>query len=129
MSIEIERSIDVEEAVRLALKDHLTVYCRPLPKTYKLPNILISQVGGRDENKVDNFEIVLDARAKHEAAAMEYLRNAVGALKAMAGSSGTQIRHVTVTSSGSWGSDPARPDLAMCSARLTVVAHLESATI
>lgn len=126
--IDIERSIDVEDAVRMTLADHLTVYCRPLPASYSLPCILVTQVGGSDTNKIDTFEITLDSRAKEEAEALEYLRNAVGVLKAVAGSN-TPIRHVSVNSSGSWGADPVRPDLAMCSARLEVVAHLENVTI
>ena len=127
--ISIERSIDVEDEIRIALSDYMTVYCRPLPADYKLPCILVTQVGGSDENKVDTFEVVLDSRADTEAVAMEYLRNAVGILKAVASKQSTAIRHVTVNSSGSWGADPARPDLAMCSARLAIVAHLENATI
>jgi hypothetical protein len=126
--IDIERSIDIEDAVRMALADHLTVYCRPLPASYSLPCILVTQVGGSDTNKIDTFEITLDSRAKEEADALEYLRNAVGVLKAVAGSN-TPIRHISVNSSGSWGADPVRPDLAMCSARLEVVAHLENVTI
>ena len=127
--IDIERSIDVEDEVRKILEDYVNVYCRPLPASYELPNILVTQVGGTDENKVDTFEIVLDSRASHEAEALEYLRNAVGILKARAGRSDTPIRFVTVNSSGSWGMDPVREDLAMCSARLEVVAHLENVTI
>lgn len=122
----IERSIDIEDAVRLALKDHMTVYCRPLPKDYSLPCILVSKVGGTDRDKIDTFEVVLDSRAKTEYEADLTLRNAIGVLKAV---EGTAIRYVTVNSSGSWGSDPARPDLAMCSARLRIVAHIEHATI
>lgn len=129
MSIEIKRSIDVEDAVRMALEDHLIVYCRPLPADFVLPNILVTQVGGGDTDEIDAFDIVLDSRAGTEAEAMEYLRNATGVLKAKAGGSDTAIRHVTVTSTGSWGSDPARPDLAMCSARMVVIAHQEQVTI
>lgn len=129
MSIEIERSIDIEDAVRNALKDHLTTYCRPLPALYTLPNILVTQVGGSDANKIDTFEVTLDARAETEASALEYLRNAIGALKAAARNRAMPIRHVRVNSSGSWGADPVRPDLAMCSARLEIVAHLEQTTI
>lgn len=122
----IERSIDIEDAVRLALVDHLTAYCRPLPKDYSLPCILVSKVGGSDRDKIDTFEVTLDSRARTEYEADLTLRNAVGILKAV---EGTAIRYVTVNSSGSWGSDPARPDLAMCSARLRIVAHVERATI
>ena len=129
MSLEIERSIDIEDAVRIALQDYLTVYCRPLPAAFSRPCILVTQVGGSDSNKIDNFEVVLDSRADNEAEALEYLRNAVGILKASICDSATPIRYVTVNSSGSWGADPVRPELAMCSARLTITAHLENATI
>lgn len=123
--IEIERSMDIEDAVRLALAEHMTVYCRPLQASYSLPNILVSQVGGSDTNKIDTFQVTLDARAETEAEALEYLRNAVGVLK----KGSDNIRYVRVNSSGSWGYDPVRPDLAMCSARLEIVAHLETTTI
>ena len=76
MSLEIERSIDIEDAVRTALAEHLTAYCRPLPASYTLPCILVTQVGGYDANKIDTFEVVLDSRAQTEAEALEYLRNA-----------------------------------------------------
>lgn len=127
--MDIKRSIDVEYAIKLLLDSMLTAYCRPLPADYSLPNILISQVGGSDENDVDTFEIVLDARAETEADANEYMRNAIGILKAKAGLPDNEIRSVRVTSSGSWGADPVRPDLAMYSSRLSVVAHLEQTTI
>lgn len=123
----IERSIDIEDAVRLVLSDHLTAYCRPLPKDYTLPCVLISKVGGTDRDKIDTHEVVLDARARTEYDADLTLRNAIGLLKAAG--DGTAIRYVQVTSSGSWGSDPVRPDLAMCSARLRITAHVERATI
>lgn len=123
--MEIERSMDIEDAVRLALTEYLNVYCRPLPASYSLPNILVSQVGGSDTNKIDTFQVTLDARAETEAEALEYLRNAIGVLK----KGSDNIRYVRVNSSGSWGYDPVRPDLAMCSARLEIVAHLETTTI
>ena len=113
--------------MRLALADYLTAYCRPLPVDYDLPCILVSKVGGTDRDKIDTFEVVLDSRARTEYEADLTLRNAVGILKAT--NHPSPIRYVTVTSSGSWGSDPVRPDLAMCSARLRIVAHVEQATI
>lgn len=127
--MEIERSIDIEDAVRIALMDHFRAYCRPLPADYRLPCLLITQVGGSDENTIDTFEVVIDSRAETDAEALEYLRNAVGVLKIVAKGQQTALRHVEVNSSGSWGNDPVRPDLAMCSARLQVVAHLETVTI
>jgi hypothetical protein len=54
---------------------------------------------------------------------MDTLNTAVGILKAVAAEQTTALRHVTINSSGSWGTDPVRPDLAMCSARVTVSAH------
>ena len=122
----IERSVDIEDEVRRALKDHLTIYCRPLPASYTLPNILVSQVGGSDADKIDTFEIVLDSRGETEGSALLTLRNAVGLLRKVAADQTTAIRFVQVVSSGSWGRDPVRPDLAMCSARVRIVAHLEN---
>lgn len=127
--MEILRSIDIEDTVREVLADHLTTYCRPLPKNYTLPCILVSQVGGSDINKVDTFEIVLDSRAEDEATALLTLRNAVGILRQAEKNQNTPINSINVNSSGSWGSDPVRPDLAMCSARVRVTAHLESTMI
>lgn len=127
--MEIQRSIDIEDVVREILEAHQTAYCRPLPKDFTLPNTLISQVGGSDTNQVDTFEIVLDSRAENEADALLTLRNAVGILRQAVKSQDTPINHIKVNSSGSWGSDPVRPDLAMCSARIRVTAHLETATL
>lgn len=130
MSITIKRSVDIEDEVRIALKDHLTAYCRPLPKDFSLPCILITKVGGTDQDgQIDTFEVTLDARADNAADANETLRNAIGVLRKAAGDQTTAIRFVEVNSSGSWGSDPARPDLAMYSARIRVVAHLETKSI
>ena len=127
--MEIQRSIDVEDEVRQVLAEYLTAYCRPLPKDFTVPCILVSQVGGSDRDQVDTLEVVLDSRADGEAEALLTLRNAVGILRQAAKSQTSAIRSITVNSSGSWGSDPVRPDLSMCSARIRVVAHLETATI
>jgi len=127
--MEIQRSIDIEDEIRQVLAKHLTAYCRPLPKDFSTPCILVSQVGGSDLNQVDTLEVVLDSRATGEADALLTLRNAVGILRQAAKSQTSAIRHITVNSSGSWGVDPVRPDLSMCSARIRVVAHLETANI
>ena len=125
----IERSIDIEDEIRIILSSYIPAYCRPLPKSFALPSILISQVGGSDTNKVDTFEIVLDARAKNEAEANELLRNAVGILRQVEKEQNSAIAKIYVNSSGSWGNDPVRPELAMCSARLRIVAHFENKNI
>ena len=67
--MKIKRSVDIEDEVRIALSDHFTAYCRPLPADYMLPNILVTQVGGSDRSDIDTFEVVLDARAETEQAA------------------------------------------------------------
>ena len=127
--LEIIRSIDIEDVIRTALSGNFTIYCRPLPAKFTVPSLEISSVGGTDENEVDTFDVVLDARAQEDTDANELLRNAIGALKAIAKKQTTAIRHITVNASGSWGSDPVRPDLAMYSARLRMTAHQESIII
>ena len=119
----ISTSIDIEDEVRKALVDYMTVYCRPLPADYALPHILITQVGGTDSQTIDTFAVVLDSRATSEAEAVAYLNTAKGILRTVAKQQTTAIRHVVVNSTGSWGADPVRPDLAMCSARLELTAH------
>jgi hypothetical protein len=119
----INQSIDVEDEIRQALDPYLKAYVRPLPAEYDLPNILITQVGGTTAQTIDTFSVVLDSRAHTEAEALGYLNRAAGILKQVAKEQTTALRHVTVNSSGSWGNDPVRPDLAMCSARIEVVAH------
>ena len=122
-------NIDIENAIRLALKDYFTIYCLPLPEKFKTPSLLVQRVGGTEDNKIDTFSVTLDARAKTEKAADELLRMAIGTLKEIAKMQTTEIRAVTVNASGSWGNDPVRPDLAMCTARLDVVAHQTKTTI
>lgn len=125
----IERSIDIEEIVRSALSVYFIAYTLPLPEKFETPSLLIRKVGGTEANKIDTFDLTIDARANLEADADELLRNAIGALKEIARLQTTAIRFVEVNSSGSWGQDPVRPDLAMCTARIRVTAHQELTTI
>ena len=127
--MEILRSIDIEDEVRQALTGHVTAYCRPLPKTPTFPCILVNKVGGSDSDKIDTFEVVLDSRAADEASADLLLRTAIGVLKTVAAEQTTALRYVTVNNSGSWGVDPVRPDLAMCSARLSITARLKKVEV
>jgi len=121
----ILKSIDVEDVIRQALSGYMIAYCRPLPASYRIPNILVQQVGGTVANTIDTFEVVLDARANTEAEASETIRTAIGLLRAVAAAQTTALRYVSVNSSGSWGTDPVRPELAMYSARLRVTVHQE----
>lgn len=121
--MKINKSIDIEEEIRAALAPYMTAYVRPLPAEYDLPHILITQVGGTRSQTIDTFAVVLDSRASSEMEALEYLNRAVAILEQSAREQVGALRHATLNSSGSWGSDPVRPDLAMCSARIEVVAH------
>ena len=121
--MEINKNIDIEEEVKQALEPYLKAYVRPLPANYTLPNILVSQVGGTQSQTISHFAVVLDSRDASEAGALDTLNTAIGILEQVAREQTTALRYVTVNSSGSWGADPVRPDLAMCSARLEIVAH------
>lgn len=121
----IERSIDVEEAIRASLTQYIKAYVRPLPKDFEVPSILVTAVGGSEANTIDTFDVTLDSRAEDEETALENLRNAVGIVKEIAKSQSTALRYVSVNTLGSWGRDPVRPELAMCSSRLRVIAHTE----
>ena len=128
-TIQIQTSVDIEYEIQKILDSYMTVYCRPLPANFSMPCILVTKVGGSDLDTIDNAEIVLDARAERESQAVTLLNKAVGVLRKVSRESTTPVRHIQVTSSGSWGVDPVRPDIAMCSARLSVTAHLENTTI
>lgn len=120
--------VDIEEDCRLALADYFEAYCRPLPKEYG-DCILVQCTGGSSKNTIDTFTVVLDARAKTDAAAVELLRNALGVLTEQANSGFRSLRNVTINSLARWGSDPVRPDWKLCTATVLVVAHREAATI
>ena len=127
--MQIQTSVDIEYEVQKILAAYMTAYCRPLPADFTMPCVLITKVGGSDRDTIDTTEIVIDSRAPRESQAVALLNKAVGILRKIAKESTTPVRHVSVTSSGSWGVDPVRPDVAMCSARLSVTAHLETTTI
>jgi len=128
-TIQIQTSIDIEYEVQKILASYITAYCRPLPANFTMPCILVTKVGGSDRDTIDTTEIVLDSRAERESQAIALLNKAVGILRKVSMESTTPVRHIRVTSSGSWGVDPVRPDIAMCSARVSVTAHLETITI
>lgn len=132
----INRSIDIEDEIRQILTGKgITAYCRPLPDGFSMPSILATATGGTQEEtwsvggKIDTFSIVLDSRAESDADAFEYLRTALAVLKAEVSKQTTKIGNVSVNSMYSWGVDPVRPDISMCSASIRCTAHLETATI
>ena len=121
----ILRSIDIEEEVRLALKDYLTVYVRPLPDKFTVPCILVTATGGQTSNQIDTYQVVLDARAKEAEDASELLRTAQGLLEKQANEQFGALRHVTYSNLLSWGTDPNRPDLKLCRVTAMVTVHKE----
>lgn len=125
----ILKPVDIENEIRLALNNYMTAYVRPLPKTYPLPCILVTAVGGNSSNTIDTFTVSIDARAATDAEAYDALSNALGVLEVQANSQVGALRHVTINSLARWGSDPVRPDLKLCTATVLVTAHREAYTI
>ena len=74
--MQIRKSIDIENAVRLILADYMTAFCRPLPEIYTLPNILVTAVGGSQEtdwhgsDQADTFTVNLTSRGETEASGL-----------------------------------------------------------
>lgn len=135
MSMTIKKSIDVEDAIRSALDDYMTIYCRPLPASFTTPCILVQWVGGSSigtasgRGEVDTFTVTLDARAEEEGDAAELIRTAVAILEDVCSKQEHGLSGASLNSLYPWGTDPVRPDLAMCSATLQVTAHRQTVTI
>lgn len=122
----ILRPVDIEDEIRKAMTDYLTVYCRPLPENFTTPCILVTATGGGSENTIDTFTVVLDARAETDEEAYTLMRTAQGLLEAQACSQFGALRNVAVNSLARWGNDPVRPDLKLCTLTVLVTAHRES---
>lgn len=127
--MKIERFIDIEDEIRQTLNPYMTVYVRPLPKDFIVPSILVTWVGGTEKEKIDTFDVTIDSRAEDEYTAQLNLRNAIGIIEAVTKTQKTALRYVTINTLGSWGHDPVRQDLVMCTARLRVIAHKETIEI
>ena len=129
MSITVNRSIDIEDTVRVLLSDYFTTYCRPLPADFVTPCLEITATGGDTSNTIDNFILTIDARAKSDAEADALARNAIAVLEELARQQSGALRFAAVNSLGRWGSDPARPDLCLRTITARVIAHREKITI
>lgn len=119
-------SVDIEDEVRKALTDYITVYVRPLPEGFITPSVLIEQMGGTTENTIDKFTVRLSARASTEEEALKLVNVAVGILVRQARDQFGALRFASDNSPMSWGNDPIRPDLALATATVQVIAHKES---
>ena len=122
----IDRQIDIENEIRLALTNYFEAYCRPLPEKYGLPNVLIEQTGGTTSNTIDSFQVKLSVRAKTDEEAMDTMRDVLGVLEYQTAHQFGALRHISVNSLASWGVDPARPDLKLCTITAIVIAHREN---
>lgn len=124
--MKILRPVDIEEQIRLALTEYITVYARPLPDKFTTPNILVAVAGGTSSKTIDTFTVQLSARAKTDAEAYEYLSTAIGVLEEQTKAQVGALRNVNINSLASWGNDPVRPDLKLATATVLVTAHRES---
>ena len=121
--------IDFEDEIREILAEKYTAYCKPLPKDFSIPCILVTQVGGRTDYtwagiaEIDAADITLDARAETDAEALETLRKAIGYLEESVASQSTPLIMAEVNTVSSTINDPVRPDLKMCTARFLVRAR------
>ena len=119
-------SVDIEDEVRKALTDYITVYVRPLPEGFITPSVLVEQMGGTTENTIDKFIVRLSARASTEEEALTLANIAVGILVRQARDQFGALRSASQNSLMSWGNDPIRPDLKLATATVEVIAHKES---
>lgn len=124
--MDINKSVDIENEIRLALDDYFETYCRPLPEKYGLPNVLVEQTGGATSNTIDSFQIKLSVRAKTDAEALDTMNEVLGVLEYQCEQQFGALRHISVNSMASWGTDPARPDLKLCTMTAIVTAHRET---
>ncbi len=127
--MEILRPCDIEEQIRLALKDYITAYVRPLPENFTMPSVLITATGGSSSNTIDTFTVTLDARAETDADSYELLRTALGLLEEQTRAQVGALRNAAINSLARWGNDPVRPDIKLCTATVLVTAHREAFTI
>ena len=127
----MKRPIDFEDAIREILADRVTAYCKPLPKDFALPCVLITQVGGRTDytwagvGEIDAADVTIDSRAETDAEAVETLRNAIGHLEEAVSSQKTPLIMMALNTFSSTINDPVRPDLKLCTARILTRARRE----
>ena len=127
----MKRPIDFEDAIREILTDKVTAYCKPLPKDFALPCVLVTQVGGRTDytwagvGEIDAADVTIDSRAETDAEAVETLRNAIGHLEEAVSSQKTPLIMMELNTFSSTINDPVRPDLKLCTARILTRARRE----
>lgn len=130
MSIPILVPIDIENECRLALKPYFpNVDAGDLPEVLNVPHLRIRMTGGGTSDTIDRFNITLDARDLTDEKALTLIRKAQGVLEYQCKAQFGALRHIDINSLASWGSDPVRPDLKLCTLTATITAHRESLEI
>lgn len=122
-------SVDIEKEVVAALKDKFNVCLRPLPETYNTPITLVEILGGTSDKTIDTFTVRLSTRAKTNGDALNTLQQILGYLDYQTKNQVGKLSFSTEQNLTSWGNDPIRPDLCLCTATVQVIAHKESFTI
>lgn len=115
----MRRSVDIEDAARAELAVYYTAYCDPLPATYTLPFIRVTNAGGAEANTIDTFTVVLEGYAETDAEACELARNAVGILREV------PRWYVRENTKATRFQDPIRPDLCRYRTTVLITAHQE----
>lgn len=125
----ILKPVDIEDEIRLALTDYVTAYVRPLPENFETPSVLIVASGGSSSDTIDTFTVTLQTRAETDAEASDLMSDTIGILEEQTKNQIGALRNVSLNSLASWGSDPVRPDLKLCTATVLVTAHRKQKTI
>lgn len=122
----IEESIDIEDAVRLAIQPYLsaTVYTHKMPANLSLPCVRVMRTGGTRKDGVDTHMVAIQYRAKTDAQAERLANEANAVLEAITRQGNTPLRSCELITHGSWGADPSRPDLSMRQAAFSIATHV-----
>lgn len=122
--------IDIEDECRLALKPYFpNVDAGDLPIDLKTPHLRVRMTGGGTANSIDSFNVTIDSRALTDVEALDQIRKAQGVLEKQCEMQFGALRYININSLASWGSDPVRPDLKLCTLTATITAHRESLEI
>ncbi len=122
--------IDIEDECRLALKPYFpNVDAGDLPEHFDLPHLRVRQTGGGTANSIDSFNVTIDSRALTDVEALDQMRKAQGVLEEQCKMQFGALRYIIINRLASWGSDPVRPDLKLCTLTATITAHRESLEI
>lgn len=122
----IEESIDIEDAIRLAIQPYLSasVYTRKMPAKLSLPCVRVMRTGGTRKDGVDTHTVAIQYRAKTDAEAESLANEANAVLEAVTRRGDTPLRSCKLITHGNWGADPSRPDLSMRQAAFSISTHV-----